>query len=122
MKRGERKPMFGTVALLGGLYVIHFGREGTASSIRHEGYSPDVFKDCPEDMPVVRFDLSPENSVFESIRGPVKYIKGHHGTDSGNQREKWYTLDGYLAEMRRFGVVVQTLAEMRAPVGEVKQL
>ena len=106
----ERKPLWGSVSLNGGLWVVHFAREGTASSIQHEGYSPEVFGDCPPEMPVVRYDLSPENSVFDSIRGPVKLVQGHH---IRLNNDPMYTVAEYVAKMLEFGVVVQTVAEMR---------
>ena len=50
-----RKPAFATVANSGGIYSITFYKEANGSTSSREGYSKDVFKDLPPNLPLIDY-------------------------------------------------------------------
>ncbi len=97
-------PLYGIVAALGGVYsVIYQARvaspdsdaRGASSSGYLSGYSPETFRACPDDMPVVRFDLASDDALRVATAGAP--LTG------------WARFDKYVAA----GVPLSTAADMR---------
>lgn len=59
----KEKPLFGSVSLERGQWTVMYEAEGSCEDIRKTGYSKDAFDGCPDNMPIIRFDLADEVNI-----------------------------------------------------------
>ena len=59
----KEKPLFGSVSLDRGQWTVHYESDGICEGIRKTGYSENTFDECPNNMPIVRFDLADEGKI-----------------------------------------------------------
>lgn len=102
-------PLYGTIAHTGKTFTLHYQKHDSQSSIRKEGYGISVFDGCPDDMPVIRFDLADINNVFSWLRN--NYICADFS--DANIGFKTAGLDIYLATFSGYSIPVEELRETK---------
>jgi hypothetical protein len=60
----KEKPLFGSVSLNRGQWTVNYESCGNCQDISKAGYSKNVFDGCPDNMPIIRFDLSDYDKIW----------------------------------------------------------
>jgi hypothetical protein len=63
----KEKPLFGSVSLNRGQWTVNYETDGICEDIRKIGYSKNVFDGCPDNMPIIRFDLADEVNIWNFL-------------------------------------------------------
>lgn len=63
----KEKPLFGSVSLNRGQWTVNYESYGNCEGIRKTGYSKDTFDGCPNNLPIIRFDLSNEVKIWKFL-------------------------------------------------------
>jgi len=63
----KEKPLFGSVSLNRGQWTVNYETDGNCEDIRKIGYSKNVFDGCPDNMPIIRFDLANEVKIWNFL-------------------------------------------------------
>jgi hypothetical protein len=104
--------LIGIVAALGGQYTIHYRRTENTSGIATRGYTPEIIKECREDMPVLRFDLAPSGIAWKD----PDFLNGEYYAPTMFDRDIRDTkafADFYAAQ----GIPVQTVRQFTNACG-----
>ena len=64
----KEKPLFGSVSLNRGQWTVNYEHDGNCQDIRKVGYSKNVFDGCPDNMPIIRFDLADGGDIWNFLR------------------------------------------------------
>ena len=79
----QHKPIYGVIAHTGTLFTLHYHYEDHGDSkttgINKQGYDLNVFRDCPDDLPIIRFDLSEFENVLDNIAGDFTFVQEFMG-------------------------------------------
>lgn len=98
-------PLYGTISHDGGRFTVHYEKQPPCSDGRLEGYNFDAFNDCPDDMPVVRFDQADIGDVFLWLR--QSYICKEHS--NANQGWKVMSLIDFIGIFANYSIPVEEL-------------
>lgn len=63
----KEKPLFGSVSLNRRQWTVNYEFYGNCEGITKTGYSKDVFDGCPDNMSIIRFDLSNEVNILRFL-------------------------------------------------------
>jgi hypothetical protein len=101
------KPIYGSISADGALFTVHYAAEGTSQSIHKEGTSLEVFDDCPEDMPVIRYDKA-------GYEKSVLWLRQHYFCEEYcpvSSKYLWQMLPlyDYLGTFAQYGIPVEEL-------------
>lgn len=95
-KAEDGKVLWATVSRDAHIFTVHYARHGSFSNCYSTGYSAEqVFTNMPEDVPVVRIDLAPDDWEFEFpsiINTEYSSAKAWPGEVEGNTKDllDWY--------------------------------
>lgn len=99
-------PLWGTISHDHGRFTLYYAKHDSSSDIRAEGYNMSVFKDCPDSLPIVRFDLSKIDSVFSWLK--QRYLCSDY---SNGKPDIWTCLElnDYLGTFGNYNIGVEEL-------------
>lgn len=60
----KEKPLFGSVSFRRGQWTVNYETFGNCEGITKTGYSDNAFDGCPNNLPIIRFDLSDEVKIW----------------------------------------------------------
>ena len=105
------KPLWGTISHDRGKFTLHYAKRGSSSDIRLEGYDLSVFKDCPEILPIIRFDKAEIESIIVWLR--QNYSCSDHSVCS--DRHGWISinLNDYLGALANYSIGYEELRVTR---------
>lgn len=66
--KNKEKPLFGSVSLCRGRWTVSYESYGSCEGVIKTGYSKNAFDGCPNNMPIIRFDLSDAVKVWNFLR------------------------------------------------------
>jgi hypothetical protein len=99
-------PLWGSISHYHGRFTLHYAKRDSSADIRLEGYNMDVFKDCPSNLPIVRFDLANIESVFSWLNQNYLCLDYSNG-----KPDFWCRLDlqDYIGTFAGYGIPVEEL-------------
>lgn len=108
----KNKALYASISHDKGRYTIYYEQEENAFGIHTEGYSPDVFKGLPKNLPVIRFDKADLGDVWAWL--DTYYQCAEHEGNNGSYKWKSLTLHEYLSKLSAFNIPVEKLREVKA--------
>lgn len=102
-------PMWASISNDGGRFTVYYKEHGIYSDSRLEGYSINAFKDCPNDLPVVRFDKAKYEDVCAWLRENNIIVRGHGKPLFG---WKYLSLEEYLDILGTYDILYQPMSNV----------
>jgi hypothetical protein len=105
-------PLWGSISRDRGRFTLHYARHGSSSDVRLEGYDLSVFEDCPDDLPIIRFDKAEIDHIVTWLR--QNYSCSEHSVCS--DRHGWTSLElqDYLGMLANYSIGYEELRITRA--------
>lgn len=97
-------PLWGSISHYKGRCTVHYQAHDNSCDIRLEGYSMDVFKNCPSDLPIIRFDKARIEDIILWLR--ESYVAKEYAGPSNRFGRKVVPLDEYLGSLRMFNIPI----------------
>ncbi len=97
-------PLWGSISHDKGRCTVHYQAHDNSCDIRLEGYSMDVFKNCPSDLPIIRFDKARIEDIILWLR--ESYVAKEYAGPSNRFGWKVVPLDEYLGSLRMFNIPI----------------
>ena len=106
-----KKPCYGTISKNGSLYSLEFYCIENITETK-QGYGKDIFKDCPENIPIIDFRTCTDvkklmdraTSIFcEDTTKQSLYIS----------KDKYFSLKEYLKSAENIGATIRLAKEFK---------
>lgn len=104
MKQYADIPLWGSISHDKGRFTVYYQAHDNSCDIRSEGYSMNVFKDCPSDLPIIRFDKARIEDIILWLK--ESYIVEQYTNSSNRFGWKVVPLDEYLGSLRMFSIPI----------------
>jgi hypothetical protein len=106
----KETPLWASISNDGGRFTVYYQMYDIYSSVHQEGYNLDSFKDCPDDLPVVRFDKAKYDDVCAWLRENHITVDGYTHPMSGWSH---VSLEEYLDILGTYDIYHEPLAQVR---------
>ena len=116
MKTLKEKPLFGSVSLERGQWTVNYESDGSCEGIRKTGYSENTFDECPNNMPIVRFDLSDEVKICSFL--DKNLLPAEMYINKKSTYWNYVSIEDYLDAVEEHGIPVMNLCD--CDFGDVK--
>lgn len=114
----KNKYLYGCISHNQYVYTLYYAKDDIYSNHREEFYNVSLFKKCPPDMPIIRYDLSNYNDISNFIKN--NYACNEVMTVSAYERSwKMLNLDEYIEKLRENNIIVQTTKEVMKDFNQI---
>ncbi len=105
----KEKPLFGSVSLNRGQWTVNYETDGNCEDIRKIGYSKDVFDGCPDNMPIIRFDLADGGDIWNFLRKNLLPMEMY--INKSSTYWNYVSTEDYLDAAEEHGIPVVNLCD-----------
>lgn len=105
----KEKPLFGSVSLNRGRWTVNYESYGNCEDIRKTGYSKDVFDGCPNNLPIIRFDLSNEVKIWKFLNKNLLPMEMY--INKSSTYWNYVSLENFLKIVQEHGIPVVNLCD-----------
>jgi hypothetical protein len=105
----KEKPLFGSVSLNRGQWTVNYETDGNCQDIRKIGYSKNVFDECPNNMPIIRFDLADGSKIWKFLSRNLLPRKMY--INKSSTYWNYVSTEDYLDTAKEHGIPVMNLCD-----------
>lgn len=105
----KEKPLFGSVSLNRGRWTVNYESYGNCEDIRKTGYSKDTFDGCPNNMPIIRFDLSNDVKILKFLNKNLLPIEMY--INKSSTYWNYVSTEDFLNIVKEHGIPVVSLCD-----------
>lgn len=104
----EGKVLWATVCLNGGIYTVHYAKQGSSESIHSEGYEKSMIENLPKGTPIFRFDKSDYKKVIKFACSDNTFCREYRSKGMFDHPDDVLSLTEYVRNaMENYNIVVE---------------